>query len=184
MRAFIALELPWETKKALGELCARLAGTTRGYRWAKADAMHLTLRFLGDVEEARLASIAGLVDAGLAARGPFHLTPLGVGGFPSLMKPRVIWAGLGGETDKLKALVAALDDGLASLAIPRESRPFAAHLTLGREKRGERTTPLEGIEELAKWRGPAFTTTELVLFESELKPGGALHTERARGKIN
>lgn len=183
IRAFIAIELPEEQKKALGELSTLLAERTGGYKWVKPAAMHLTLRFLGYLGPAAFAEVAETVGKGVKAGGPVSLTPSGVGAFPDERRARVIWAGLGGETNKLYSLVSMLDAKLEKLGLPPESRPFKAHLTLARIDKECRGSGLKIGRELREWSAPGWTASEIVLFESVLSIKGARHIERARGKI-
>lgn len=183
VRAFIAIELPEAQKEALGELSTLLAGRTSGYKWVKPAVMHLTLRFLGYLGPAKFGDIAEAVNRGIKAEGPFGLIPSGVGAFPDERRARVIWAGLGGETGKLYALVSMLDARLEKLGIQPDTRPFKAHLTLARMDKECRGSGLKIDSALRSWAAPEWTASEIVLFESVLSINGARHIERARGKI-
>lgn len=183
VRAFVAIELPQAVKDELAEVSRILATRTSGYRWAKPDTVHLTLRFLGFLGPKRFGEVAARLEAGVKAQGPVRLAPCGVGGFPTQRKARVIWVGLDGELGKLHALSDALDEALEAVGIPRENRPFKAHLTIGRETRELKGSGLPPDADLADWRGGGWKAAQLVLYESKLTKAGAEHLERARGKI-
>lgn len=183
VRSFIAIELPKAVKDELIEVSGLLAAKTSGYRWVKPDAMHLTLRFLGYLGPRRFEEVAALVSAGIKAEGPIKLKPLSVGGFPTATKARVVWVGLDGDLARLHALSDALDGELAGIGIAREERPFKAHLTIGRVDKDGRASGLPVDDELDDWAGSGWTASEIVLFESRLSQAGALHIERARGKV-
>lgn len=183
VRSFIAIELPQAVKDELVDAAALLAARTSGYRWVKPEALHLTLRFLGYLDPRRFDEVSALVNAGIKAEGPIRLKPLSVGGFPTAKRARVVWVGLDGDLARLHALSDALDKALAGIGIASEERPFKAHLTIGRVDKDGRASglPLDG--ELDAWAGSGWTSTEVVLYESRLSQAGALHLERARGKV-
>lgn len=183
VRAFIAIDLPDGIKEELGALSTLLAAKTSGYKWVKPNTMHLTLRFLGYLGEQRFAEVAKAIGKGIKADGPIELIPRGVGAFPDERRARVIWAGLGGETDKLFSLVAMVDAKLEKLGIPTETRPFKAHLTLARMDKDCRGSGISIDGPLRDWTATGWTASEIVLFESVLSIHGAKHIERARGKI-
>jgi RNA 2',3'-cyclic 3'-phosphodiesterase len=137
--------------------------------------LHVTLKFLGQIEAARVEPIAEAIGAVAALTPPFELGVRGLGAFPAPARPRIIWVGLE-PAAPLAALAVALDAALGTLGIPRESRPFAAHVTLGRVRESRRNPAL--AEALAR---PAecgrLPVTRLSLMRSELHPRGARYTE-------
>jgi 2'-5' RNA ligase len=113
----------------------------------------------------------------LAGKEPFTITLHGFGGFPNVTRPRVVWIGLGGDRERLVALQKDVEDLLASIGILREDRPFHPHLTLGRNRAREFQTSFRGLT--ADWEREAsdpFEVREVVLFRSDLKPGGPVYT--------
>lgn len=177
IRSFIALEIPAEVRAALAAEAARLAGSGADVKWVAAANLHLTIKFLGDVPPDRLprlqARLAGLADA----RHPFDLSVVGLGAFPSVSEPNVVWAGIAGATADLAALWRAVEDECALLGVDRERNPFAPHLTLGRRRSGFHHTSLsEAIHagagrEYGSWRAAGMT-----LFRSDLRPDGPLYS--------
>jgi 2'-5' RNA ligase len=144
--------------------------------WVARDNVHLTLKFLGAVEAARLEAVAGALAAAAARAAPFDLGLDGLGGFPSSRRPRVIWAGLGEGVAATAALAREVDVALAGLGFPREPREFSAHVTLGRVRVPRSNRPLAdaltGSGELGRQR-----VEHVVLMRSDLSPRGARYTE-------
>jgi 2'-5' RNA ligase len=139
--------------------------------------VHVTLKFLGQVDEPRLPAVIDALGVVARSRG-FDVDVRGLGAFPSAARARVVWAGLDAARP-LAALAAAIDGALAELGFPRESRPFAAHVTLGRVREPRRQPALGD----ALTRGGDFgrlPVTAVSLMRSELHPRGARYTELAR----
>jgi 2'-5' RNA ligase len=133
IRAFIAVELPPDFKLALARLQERLkSGSRAPVKWVDPAIIHLTLKFLGNIDSALTGRITDAIRE--AARGihPFRVEMGGLGVFPSPGRVRVVWVGLAGDVDKLAQLQKRLDSALAPLGFSPESRPFTPHLTLAR----------------------------------------------------
>lgn len=133
IRSFIAIELPDELRRRLGQLETSLeAGGRYRAKWVRPDSIHLTLKFLGDVDADRIAGIGEAISE--AARGipPFSLEVKEPGAFPNLNRVQVVWVGIGGELDKLGRLQERLESNLEPLGFAPEKRAFRPHLTLAR----------------------------------------------------
>ena len=173
MRLFLALELPEEVRRTLGELVARLS-ERRGWRWADPAGLHLTLRFLGEVSEEGDRRARPLWRRCASAGAPLSLRTAGLGLFPGRRRPRVLWTGVeeappGG---RLAALSAALEAAAREAGFPGEDRPFRPHLTLARA-RGDGPPEPPGEDEAGV--EASFEVRELSLVRSHLRPGRALH---------
>lgn len=139
LRLFVAIELPQAWQQALGQLQEEMRralvadASLRGLRlrWVRPEAIHLTLKFLGEVEAARLPAIEAALAAAVQAPPGFELGLLGTGAFHDRRAPRVIWASLRAD-DRLRRLAERVDAGLGGAGFPQEKRPFAPHLTLAR----------------------------------------------------
>ena len=188
IRLFIAL-VPGEAVRqaasdAARALRAAAGGAGRAVRWSSPGVnVHLTLAFLGEVEAARRPAVEqALAEAASAAPAPLDLTLEGAGGFPSSRHPRVLWLGVGGDLAGLSSLQAALARALAARGLPGARDRFSPHLTIGRSRspRGAAgltpalATPLPRVA----WR-----VAELVLFESRLGHGPAVHLPLARAPL-
>lgn len=132
IRAFVAANLDSGLKAALARVQDRLKATRADVGWVRPENLHLTLKFLGQVEEGRLGIIGDVIAAAATGCGPIRLVFEGLGAFPSPRAARVVWIGLSHGAEALAELQARVEAGLESLGFAREGRPFTAHLTLGR----------------------------------------------------
>jgi len=181
LRLFLALDLPPEVRSALEEVQRGLKGTGADVRWVRIASIHLTLKFLGQVEAGAVEEIRRAVEPAASACPVLSLHPAGAGVFPGPRSPRVVWIGLEGDLERLGALAGEVDLALAGLGFQAEKRPFQPHLTLGRVRSGRHKAGLmEGVLSLAGFRGPEFQARELILFRSELNPAGAVYTALER----
>jgi 2'-5' RNA ligase len=178
MRLFIALELPDLVKAELAAAQGRLRAGGHPVRWADAAGVHLTLQFLGEADP----GLVGPLLAGLAAipAAPIALRLDGLGAFPSARQPRVVWAGVAGDTAALARLHAAVTAATGPLGFPAEARPFSPHLTLGRARQDARPEQLRALGEALRAAAPpapaAWDAGPPTLFRSELTPRGAIYT--------
>ncbi|MCX5863117.1 MAG: RNA 2',3'-cyclic phosphodiesterase [Desulfomonile sp.] len=174
IRTFVAIELSDSVKVFLGEISTELKKTGGDVKWVTPDNIHLTLKFLGNVGLDAITLIQSELVKMFSGQEPFELQVRGVGVFPSLRKPRVIWVGVHDKLDKLHPLAERLETSLAPLGFKSEPRPFRAHLTLGRLRSSETIKGLvEAIRKSETILGPIFSADHAVLFKSELKPNGA-----------
>ncbi len=141
VRSFIAIELPDELKRELSQLRAQLKPEELPWvKWVDPYGIHLTLKFLGNVDKNRLDDITGAMEAAVRGIPPFHLRVWELGVFPNPRRARVAWVGINGEVDKIGQLQQRLESNLAPLGFATESRPFIPHLTLAR-LRGQASLP-------------------------------------------
>ncbi|GAB4157623.1 MAG: hypothetical protein Fur0021_26720 [Candidatus Promineifilaceae bacterium] len=178
MRAFIAITLPDGVRRRLGELSQALAALTppRAVRWVSPDLLHLTVRFLGDTDVAKLPAIYAALDVLAAASPAFTLKLDQLGCFPNPRRPRVIWVGLQDEAGQAAALQQAVDQALIPLGWQPEGKPFQLHLTLGRVKdEAARLSDLPWGQPQASLPVPV---TALHVIESQLRPTGPIYTIR------
>lgn len=184
MRLFVALELPDTWKQALGRLQDEMRaglgerfGDSVRVRWVKPDNIHLTLKFLGEVPTGDLPAIEHALAQAVSQPPDLSLSLAGVGSFEDRRAPRVILAGLGGETGKLNSLVEQIETWLSAAGWPREKRSFHPHLTLGRLPDGMDGATRRAVAGLtASFQPeavPAWTVASVYLIRSRLGPGGA-----------
>ncbi|MBI2170720.1 MAG: RNA 2',3'-cyclic phosphodiesterase [Chloroflexi bacterium] len=183
-RLFIAAELPALVTELLGEVIHHLRGQgVEGVRWVRPEGVHLTLKFLGETPEERLEAIAQAMAQAAVQTPPFALNIQGVGAFPNLRAPQVVWLGLSGQVEVLKELQSALEQTLEQAGFPREGRAFSPHLTLGRVN--GRLTPgqLQALSAGLKGAGavefPEVSVDAMSLIESLLERSGARYVQRA-----
>jgi 2'-5' RNA ligase len=175
MRLFLAIDLPAPVRSAVAEVGERLRGNCPGWRWVRPEGIHLTLRFLGEVAPADDARQRETWRRAVAAHPCFRFHVGGLGVFPGGTRPKVLWVGLE-ETSAsrvLAPLAAALESAARDLGFEAEERPFRAHLTLARAAIEARpVAPPPGVAAIAT----DVLAEEVVLFRSELGPGGARYS--------
>ncbi len=178
LRAFIAFRLPDSVVSHIRTLQADLkARPALRLKWVRPESVHLTLKFLGNIRTDTVPAIADAMAGTAAAWTPLSLSARGLGAFPTPRKTRVVWLGLTGDTHPLIELRQDLDRRLEPLGFPRETRPFKAHLTMGRARGKVDPHHLAAaIAAAAASASPTFTADRLVLFKSDLNPAGAVHT--------
>ena len=182
-RVFAALELPPENQERLGEVLAGLqeAVPPGSVRWVRPAAMHLTLKFYGDVDRERLPALGAVLTEAACQAPRLHLTMAGLGVFPNARRPQVIWAGVGGELEPLLALQADLEARSEALGFAPEGRAYKPHLTLGRVNGALRPVEQQQLlQGLKARRDDVFGPLEaeaLSLMRSDLRPEGAVYTQ-------
>jgi 2'-5' RNA ligase len=163
IRSFVAVSLPEPNLTALERHLAECARAAPAYRWVEPDSLHLTLRFLGNVEPEALERVRGE----LASVGgtPFTLALDGRGTFGPRTAPRVVWLGVSAGLEPCAALAARVEAVCQRAGLDPEERPFRAHVTLARAfTDGARLPPLPDPPALAPW-----TVEDFVLYESRLR---------------
>ena len=178
IRTFIALELPREVKGLLQEVQQALKRLKIRARWVRPENIHLTLKFLGDVNP---DAVDGIGDAMIRAADGIPslvLSVKGIGVFPGTKRPRVIWVGLEGDTRSLFALQDHMEEKLAEVGFPKDKRSFKAHLTLGRIKQAANPAVIHRMmNQYAGLSSEEFTCRQVILFKSDLKPSGAVYSK-------
>ena len=176
MRLFVALDFPDAVRQTLRELIARLQPGFRSAKWVRPEAMHITLKFIGEVDGEKLAPIRGAL-APVHSTAPVEIHFRGLGFFPNERRPRVLWCGVEASPN-LAELAEAVQRALVPLGIPAESRDFVPHLTLARfnsddAPRKDLETLVRAAGELKSYDFGRTRETEFHLIESILKPAGA-----------
>lgn len=185
IRSFIAIELPREVKDGLASLQTelKLAGYTF-IKWVAPEGIHLTLKFLGNVPAAKVSDIVRAVEGVAIEFSPFRLEVSGLGAFPSLRQPRVLWVGVGGQVDQLINLQQLIDKALIPQGFSPEPRPFTPHLTLARLHQGVLPRERQSFGELVQ--KTSFTVKYMIevnnisLMRSQLFPTGAVYSHLAQ----
>jgi len=174
VRAFIAIAVPESVLKSCQDIMAQLRGLNLQGRFAKTQSIHLTLQFLGNIEEDQIVGIAQVLKQAGREIAPFDLEVRGLGVFPQLSNPRVVWIGVE-PVDGLMKLQSKIQQGLEPLGFPKENRDFHPHLTLLRLKSRRNLGPLT---EYLQAEGPhqqagVIQIEQIHLYQSILKPQGA-----------
>lgn len=183
MRLFVAVPFPAEVKNELGKLMEDWRRERDKIGWVKKENLHLTLKFLGETPLDKLEGLKKNLAASLKGSGALTVSLSGAGAFPNLNRARVIWIGASEGKEKLSELAQRVEEATVPLGFSADERAFSAHLTVGRVK----DSPLsEGL--LAKIRSCTFEVqgiivSEVVLYQSELAPGGSVYTPLERFEL-
>jgi RNA 2',3'-cyclic 3'-phosphodiesterase len=187
LRLFMAITLPEELKKRIGALQRELRPFLQGARWVRPEGLHITLKFLGAVEAARLPDIGRAAATVARAHRRFDLVVDQVAGAPRLARPRVVWLSCKAAHqvdppthDPLATVYAELEAAFAALGFGVEKRAFRPHVTLARCKLARVLPDLPPREIVGALAGERIPVTEFTLFESRLKPSGAVYEPRER----
>lgn len=180
IRAFIAVPIGDRARAALADAAERIRREfPDGIQWANPAGIHLTLKFLGNIPQSAAGSLLESLTPAAAAQPPFTLELAALGTFPRRHNPRVLWAGVGGDTDALSNLQMSVETALTARGYPPESRPFQPHLTLGRPRRGLTDAQLSRIAAAVSNIAPPpeiWQVSSVEIIQSELHPSGACYT--------
>ncbi|GBC98364.1 RNA 2',3'-cyclic phosphodiesterase [bacterium HR17] len=179
VRSFIALALSDEVRTVLTELLVELSRTGAPVKWVEPENLHLTLKFLGEVPEGQITEIVAALGAVARATPAFTFTVRGVGGFPDLRRPRVLWVGVDAPRELLQ-LHRMVEAAMERLGFPPEKRAFHPHITLGRVKTFNGLAAVLTV--LQRYAGAMFGVTvarQLTLFRSDLSREGPTYTPLA-----
>jgi 2'-5' RNA ligase len=184
IRSFIAIELPGDLVKQLKDFQAGLKSPeARSAKWVDPGSMHLTLKFLGNVEVKNLAAVKDETGIAVKSSRRFHLVTGRTGFFPDHRKPRVFWLGLEGDIEALVTLQKVIDEAMSKLGYARENRPFTAHLTLARLR--EESSIDDRMDFARTVQAKVFNppcdieVSSVALMRSRLTPRGAIYTRLA-----
>lgn len=185
IRTFIGLDLGKQLRGRIVSLQEKLALTGCQVKWVEPENIHVSLLFLGEVDERELMPVCKAVEGGAQSLAPFTLTVESVGCFPNPRRPRVVWVGVGQGLQEVVALHDAVEAPLLELGCyRREERQYTPHITLGRI-RSDR--PMDKLTaELARqqgWKGGETTIDEVHVMSSELTPKGPIYTILSRAKL-
>jgi RNA 2',3'-cyclic 3'-phosphodiesterase len=177
VRSFIAIPLNAEIIARIEKTQKDLKALSADVKWVNPTSIHLTLKFLGNVEEGDIEKIAQGIQDGIKGFKPWSAAVKNVGAFPSLRNPRVVWIGIEDQGGQMVRLQNQIEKEMSKLSFEEEKRAFSPHLTLGRVR-----SP-RGKDELVKYlldeRERVFgeiKVDRVILFKSELKPTGAVYS--------
>ena len=175
MRLFIAIAIPENIRTGFASLLKEFRAVAPQVKWVRAENLHVTLKFLGETESAKLGALQNVL-AGVRSPDPVNLEFRGMGFFPNEKRPRVFWTGMEASPN-LKTLAADTDHAAHRLGFPLEERPFTPHLTLARfSLPGIPPKLLQAVNENTGKSFGSLHTREFHLVESKLKPTGAEYT--------
>lgn len=187
MRAFIAIELPKEIKDALGELQGELKKSGADVKWVEPQNIHLTLKFLGEIDAVTLSKISDILEDTAKDKNAFHIRISCLGAFPKINYPKVLWLSIDKGDNEVKEIAKQLKEKIAKAGVPREDRPFSTHITIGRTRSTlNRERLVQDLKNLALHKslagqsatiigGLEFVVTKLIIFKSSLTPKGPIY---------
>jgi 2'-5' RNA ligase len=184
LRTFIAVDLGKLIRDRVIALQEALARTGAEVKWVEPENLHVTLLFLGEVEDRSVPDVCRLVQSCTAQHSPFPMSVETVGCFPNARRPRVLWVGVGAGVQPLCALHDELEIPLQDLGYRREERRYTPHITLGRVKSDRPAADLAAaLAKKADWKAGETTVHELLVMSSELTPQGPHYTVLSRAKL-
>jgi RNA 2',3'-cyclic 3'-phosphodiesterase len=186
IRVFCAVELPAEVQERaadhIADLRSRMPQARAG--WAHSGRLHITMKFLGEIEQQDVAALSGAAARAARSLSPFHLIIEGAGVFPPRGLPRVLWLGVTDASASLNRLQLNLESECADAGFAREARPFHPHLTIARLRdRTEGARRLAALHQEKGFAPIAVSVSELILMRSQLGPGGSIYTELSRHRL-
>lgn len=180
LRAFVAFKLPDHIKDLAAALQGALKARGLKLQWVKPQNLHLTLKFLGNIPETDASKVGAAIDHVVGNEPSLAMTLQGMGLFPGIKRPRVLWVGFGGQVQNLKRLHLKLEDQLDKIGFDRDKRAFKAHLTIARiKKRVAQERLLDAIKVEGDFAPRHFVARKIVLYKSDLRPQGAVYTALA-----
>ena len=176
IRTFICIEVPKSIKERIGTLQQTAGRHEAKISWVKPSNIHLTLKFLGDVEAARIPAVGSAVERAARLSRPFEIEVGGAGCFPSANRPRVFWVGLTAIPDGLARLHALIEQELVREGFAPDGRKFSPHLTIGRVRSPKNAARVAEDLIATGFEREKFQTTEVIVMRSDLNPSGSIYT--------
>ncbi len=179
MRAFIAIDLPKEIKDNLCLVQENFKKLPARINWVNPDNIHLTLRFLGEIEQSQTDKIITAIKGSALLTSPFQINLSSISVFPDTALPRVIWIGINSGNERIQEIYRNLGTKLKSLGIPEESRQFLPHITIARIKtilkKKEFLMELNNLKDTSPKVNSYFQARKITLFKSRLTAKGAVY---------
>jgi 2'-5' RNA ligase len=184
-RTFIGIDIGETIRLNAAALQQELAQTGAAVKWVEPANMHITLLFLGDVEDRDLPAVCDVVQTVAAGETSFALAIAGVGAFPTPRRPKILWSGITEGLESLQRLHAALETPLLELGCYRkEDRAYTPHLTLGRVKSDSEAFRLtKELPRRLTWKGGRTHVEEILVFSSELERNGPVYQVLSRAGL-
>jgi 2'-5' RNA ligase len=185
LRTFIAVDIGKSIRNRVVALQEALARSGTDVKWVEQENLHVTMLFLGEVDERQVPSVCRVVAECTAQHPTFTMQVATAGCFPNPRRPRVLWVGIGQGTQELCTLHDAMEPPLLELGCyRREDRPYSPHITLGRVKSDRPTDRLAAaLAKQAGWQGGEVEVQEILVMSSELRPQGPVYTVLSRARL-
>ncbi len=186
IRTFVAVDVSAKVQAGIAKLIERLALTGIDYKWVDRENLHITLNFLGEVDEKEVPEVCRCVQSAVVDFPSFEITLSGLGSFPSANKPKVVWVGSEMGQEHLSELNDRIAAKLEAMRFPRDRNAFHAHLTLGRLRRGGRWNQsfTDSLKKFADFDGGQCIIDQVVVYSSFLDRLGPTYTPMATIKLS
>lgn len=185
IRTFIAVEVPAVLQQKAAGVVRTLSSGGAPMKWVEPQNIHVTVKFLGDVEDAEIYRVCRAAAEAVADLPAFQVCCRGVGAFPSSQRPRTVWLGIDDPAGSFQELYERLERAMSGLGYPREARRFQPHLTIGRLRHGQRQVgdlPARLAQQAERELGQ-IDVDEVIVFASELTPDGPVYTVLGRAPL-
>ncbi len=187
MRSFIAINLPDQIKNSLTTIQDDLRKSGADVSWVARNNIHLTLRFLGDINDTQSKAITQILNEIAAQTRVFTMDLSGIGAFPSVISPRVIWIGIAADNQEIKKIAQLLEPRIQTVGIAAEKKEFNAHITLGRVRsdlnRVHLTNAIKELQACPEAAKQAVAITTITLIQSTLTPRGPIYETLAAASL-
>ena len=183
IRTFIAVPLPETLKREVDKLIVSLRPLADGITWVRAGNLHFTLRFLGDIPANSVATLNDSIEQSLHRLTPFSIRLAGLGCFPNMRRPRVIWLDAVGEIEAMTRLASEIEAACLRAGFGPSDKPFSAHLTIGRVKIPRGLEQLMAKMQSIKAEFEPFVVDRIIIYKSDLSPRGPTYTALREGRL-
>ena len=183
IRTFIACDIPNTIRKKIASFQSTLREYRADIKWVRPESIHITLKFLGDVEESKIQAVVQAVGQAAKSKVPFTTSIEGTGTFPNDRSPRILWIGIQEGADRLADLASRMEEAFFLLGFPKEKRSYSAHLTLGRVRSLHRIQDTIRALHSTPFEAGSFRVDEIVVMKSDLQSTGAVYTPLHRIKL-
>ena len=184
IRTFVAVSISEKAREVVAEMVASMQDFGSGVRWVKPENLHLTLKFLGDVEEKKLPELEEALKLSAENINPFNYELVNIGCFPNYKRPRVLWVGVEDSEDQLLLLHQNIESEFTKQDFPKESRKFTPHLTIARVKDFRKCESVISKFSDYNFGSHKNVVEEVLLMKSDLYPSGAKYTKLIQIKLN
>jgi len=185
MRTFVALDISEAVRKRALQLIEQLRAAEVDVRWVLAENLHVTLKFLGDVDASDVTEVCRAVERAASGVAPFEMQSHGAGAFPNLDRPRIVWLGVGQGAAQVSGLFDRIDASLGEVGYAREQRKFHPHMTLGRIRRGWKGVAdlADGLRRRAEFDAGSTEVSEVLVYASQLGREGPRYEVIGRTRL-
>ena len=185
IRCFVAIEIPEAIQTLLTSAQEELRKKIRGASWVKHGNIHLTLKFLGDVGPNQIRIIRNVIEQAVDTRSPFSMEIGGIGAFPNLTRPRVIWTGVKAGADEIVSIAKSINAGLGQHGYERDEKQFRPHLTLARLRHRINLKPFVDVfEQYDTIKGATTVVNQIRVVQSQLRQSGGVYTPLETCRFN